>query len=183
MSLAPSARPTSSVEVRERSTAGLAVARRGEARAEGHRRRRGHRLESVRSHESAAGENAPRIAKPRRGNTLAGRGPGAIACPYGLPRPRSTHPWSSCTIGTAPTCWRARTAHRQPPAGRRDQPSDRRHGGRGAHSPGTSRRTHRAKRAALGRSGVARPACCTGRCAGCGWTGGCDRCSGYQRGW
>jgi hypothetical protein len=37
-------------------------------------------------------------------NATGTRGRGAMAGPYELPHPRSTHPWSSCTIGTGPTC-------------------------------------------------------------------------------
>ena len=108
----------------------------------------------------------------------------ASASPYGLPHPgRSRHPSSSCTIGTAPRSCRCRMAHRRLPAARRDRRSGRRLGGRGAHSLGTSRRARHARHAARGRSAAARPACCRGRCAGCDWTGGRARCSGYQRGW
>lgn len=89
--LAPSARPAPPGEVRERSTADLAVARGGEAREEGQRRGRDHRLQGVRAHVSAAGENATRIRKPGRGNTLAGRSQRGRASPYGLPRPRCSN--------------------------------------------------------------------------------------------
>ena len=44
------------------------------------------------------------FAKLGRVHTVARRGQRASAHPYGLPRPRSTHPSSSCTIGTAPRC-------------------------------------------------------------------------------
>lgn len=71
--VAPPARPAPSAEIRELGAAGLAMARRGEARKEGHRRRRHHRLQSVSAHLSAAGENATRIAKPGRAHTVAGR--------------------------------------------------------------------------------------------------------------
>lgn len=87
--VAPPARPAPPGEVRELGTAGLAVARRGEAHAEGHRRGRGHRLEGVSGHASPPGENAPRIPKPGRGNTSGGRQSASPPPPDGLPRPRS----------------------------------------------------------------------------------------------
>ena len=73
MGVAPPARPAPPAEIRELDTAGLAVARGGEAREECHRRGRGHRLERVSAHASPAGENAPRTRKPGRGNTRGGR--------------------------------------------------------------------------------------------------------------
>ena len=107
-----------------------------------------------------------------------------IACPYGLPHPgRSTHPSSSCTICTAPTCWRHETAHRRRQGARRDRRSGRSRSGRAADSQDTSPRARHARRAGHGRSAAASPACCTGRCAGCGWTGGRARCSDYPRDW
>jgi len=77
--VAPASRSAPPAEVRELGAAGRAVARRCEDRAEGHRRGCGHRLQGVSAHGSAAGENAPRIAKPRRGNTLAGLRPWLLA--------------------------------------------------------------------------------------------------------
>ncbi len=77
--VAPAARPAPPVEMRELGAAGLAVARRGDTRDEGHRGGRGHRLERVSVHGSAAGENAPRIGKPRRGNARGGRTAAEVA--------------------------------------------------------------------------------------------------------
>ncbi len=93
------------------------------------------------------GENPTKQAKPGRGNTVAGRGLRARRCPYGLPRPRSTHPSWSCTPGTAPTCSRCRTAHRPPRAARRGQQSGRSRDELAVRSRGTSRRAHRARHA------------------------------------
>lgn len=88
-----------------------------------------------------------------------------------MPRPGpSRRPCWSCTSGTAPTCSRCRTGHRQRRAGRRDQWSGRRLRGRGGRSPGTSCHARRARRGARERTGVATSACCSRRCAGCGWT-------------
>ena len=87
--VAPAARPAPPVEMRELGAAGLAVARRGDTRDEGHRGGRGHRLERVSVHGSAAGENAPRIGKPRRGNVRGGRGQGASRVALWATPPRS----------------------------------------------------------------------------------------------
>jgi hypothetical protein len=109
----------------------------------------GHGRSQVRT---ATGEYPRKGAKPGRVHTVGRRGQRGSASPHGLPRPgRSTHPWSSCTIGTAPRCWRCRTAHRQRRAARRDRRSGRSLGGPGARSPGTSRRARHARRGARGR--------------------------------
>jgi hypothetical protein len=91
------------------------------------------------------------FAKPGRANTVAGRGLRARRFPYGLPRPRSTHPSSSCTSGTAPTCSRCRAAHRPRRAARRGRRSGPTRDGRGGRTQGTGRRAHRAKPGARGR--------------------------------
>ena len=92
------------------------------------------------------------FAKLGRVHTVAGRGRGASAWPYGLPRPgQSTHPSSSCTVGTAPRCCPCRTAHRQRRAARRDQRSGPSRGRRPAASQDTSPRARHARRGARGR--------------------------------
>jgi hypothetical protein len=124
------------------------------------------------------------MAKLGRMHTIGRRGlPGARNPCVGTAGRRLRHPWSSCRSGRAPRSWRCRTAHRRRRAARRDRRSGRSHDGRRAGSQGTSPRARHARRGARGRSDVARPACCTGRCAGCGWTGGRGRCSGCPRGW
>jgi hypothetical protein len=98
-----------------------------------------------------AGENPPRLAKPGRAHTVAGRGLRTSGCPYGLPRPRpSKRPSSSCRSGTALTCWRCRTAHRPRPVERHGRRSGRWRDGLAARSQGTSRRARHAMRAAHG---------------------------------
>jgi hypothetical protein len=89
--VAPPARPAPPAEVRELGAAGRAVARRCEARAEGHRRGRGHRLEGVRAHAS------PHWRKPRKRSET---------------RPRA-HDWEARTSGSAePACGDPRSARR-----------------------------------------------------------------------
>ncbi len=120
-----------------------------------------------------------KTAKLGRVHTVARRGLPEVQNPrVGTPG-RSMHPWSSCTTGTARRSCRCRTARRQRRAARRDRRSGQRRGGTDAGSQGTSCRARRARPGALGRSGAAMPACCTGRCACCGWTLGRARCSDY----
>ncbi len=64
----------------------------------------------------------------------------------------------SCPSGTAPRCWRCRTARRQRRAARRDRRSGRQQDGRGAGGQDAGRRARHARHAGRGRSGVARPA-------------------------
>ena len=81
-----------------------------------------------------------------QGRVLRADGQRASTPPNGQPRPgRSSHPSSSCTSGTAPRCWRCRTAYRQRPAARRDRRSDPRLGGQSARNQGTSCRAHHAR--------------------------------------
>lgn len=66
--VAPPARPAPPVEVRELGTAGMAVARRGEAPAEGDRRGCGQRLEGVSGHAAPDWRKPPenRETPPRK---------------------------------------------------------------------------------------------------------------------
>ena len=104
--VAPPAWPAPPAEVRELGAAGRAVAQRCEARAEGHRRGRGHRLEGVSAHASPPGENPPRMAKPGRVHTVAGRGQRAIAVPLWATPPRS-----GCSGPPAPLATTPQTVH------------------------------------------------------------------------
>ena len=78
-------------------------------------------------------------------------GQGECEPPHGLPHPRpSTHPWSSCTIGRAPSGSRCRTAHHPRRAAQRDRPSGHSLGGRpagsqGTHSPCSPRQARRTR--------------------------------------
>ena len=72
--VAPPARPAPTAEVRELGAAGRAVARRREARAEGHRRGRGHRLEGVSAHASPHWRKPPKTGETRpRAHSRAAR--------------------------------------------------------------------------------------------------------------
>jgi len=84
--VAPPARPAPPAKVRELGAAGRAVARRCEARAEGHRRGRRHRLEAVSAHvhhrvakTPTTGETRPR-AHSRKARS-AGKRPPVLATP------------------------------------------------------------------------------------------------------
>ncbi len=124
------------------------------------------------------------FAKLGRVRTYGRRGlPGVRSPRVGPPGRPQTYPSSSCTTGRAPRCCRCRRVRRLRRAARRDRRSGRPRREADADSPGTSCHAGHAKREALAHSGAARPACCRGRCAGCGWTGGRAACSGYPRGW
>ena len=178
--VAPAAWPAPPAEVRELGAAGRAVARGCEARAEGHRRGRGHRLEGVSAHASPPGENPRKRAKLGRVHTIGRRGlPRGQNPRVGPPgRPRM-NPWSSCMTDRAPRSWRCRGVRLRLPAARRDRRSGLVPGGERARSRGTSSRAGRARPGALAHSGAAMLGCCRGRCGGRGSTGAHARCSDY----
>ena len=86
--VAPPARPAPPAEVRELGAAGRAVARRRDARAEGHRRGRGHRLEGVSAHASPHWRKPPKTGETRpRAHSRAARSGGQARRPMGYPAP------------------------------------------------------------------------------------------------
>ena len=86
--VAPPARPAPPAEVRELGTAGRAVARRCEARAEGHRRGRRHRLEGVSAHASPHWRKPPRTGETRpREHSRGGAVGGQVRRHMGYPTP------------------------------------------------------------------------------------------------
>jgi len=125
------------------------------------------------------------LAKLGRVHTFGRRGLPRVRLRAGVPHRGvlGPHPWWSCTIDRAPRSCRCRAVRPRLRAARCDRRSGRWPGGRRAGSPGTSPRADHARHGALGRSGAARRACCTGRCGGCGSTGGRARCSDCHAGW
>lgn len=103
--------------------------------------------------------------------------PGTQNGRVGTPSRALTHPSSSCTTDRALRSWRCRGVRHLRRAARRDRRSGRWRDGHRAGSPDTSSRADHAMPGALGHSGAATPACCTGRCGGCGSTAGRARCS------
>ena len=87
--VAPPARPARAAEVRKLDTAGRAAARRGEARAEGHRRGRGHHLERVSAHASLPAKTPQELGEtPPRKHTRGARSAGIRVAIWATP-PRS----------------------------------------------------------------------------------------------
>jgi len=94
MRVAPPARPAPAGEVRELGAAGLALARRFEARVESQRRGRGQRFEGVRGHVSAGWRNSAKNREtPPREHTRRAQSAGKCLPLWATPPPSVDAPF------------------------------------------------------------------------------------------